>query len=239
MATGNWILRSRLSVIFIMRVNMRKIKIKKAFTLVELLVSIAIFTALMAVLSGIFTTGRNTWFTTDANIQLQENLRQTILRLSEELRETGSDKNGVMQVTIGNNTGVGGSDTVKFSVPIICHNGDSLLDVNGDVTNWGAHNTWGCTSSSCMDGDDSCTVIDYKYIQYEIDANGQLLRKVLNGASSLIKQDIFAQHISDFQVSLSVDNNVISLAVTASRNTGQGKIVTRTDTTNIYLRNQG
>lgn len=219
--------------------NKMNLKNNMAFSLVELLVSVAIFTALIAAIYGILNTGRTTWYTTDSINQLQENLRQTVLRVSQELRESGSDKNGVMQIMIGNNTGVNGSDTVKFSMPIICHNGDSVIDVNGDVTNWGAHYTWGCQNSSCMDADDSCTVIDYKYVQYEIDANGQLIRKVLNDASSFVKQDIFAQNISDLQANFSADNNVLTLTVTASRNTDQNRIVTKTDTINIYLRNRG
>ena len=37
----------------------------------------------------ILSTGQSTWFTTDTRVELQENLRQTVDKLTRELSQTG------------------------------------------------------------------------------------------------------------------------------------------------------
>ena len=213
---------------------------KKGMSLVELMVVVAILTALIAGLFTVLGAARISWTTTDANNQLVDNLRQTIAKVSKELGQSGSSGGGaMMQVIIGNGAGVGGSDTIKFSIPVICHSGDSLIDSSGSVSYWGAPLTWGCTTSSCMDADDVCATVDYKYLQYEINASNQLLRKVLNAASSTVRTDVVAQNISDFQAAISADNNVVTLTITASRVSDSRKTVSMTNTTDVYLRNRG
>lgn len=183
--------------------------------------------------------GQSTWFTTDTQIQLQDGLRQILEKVSMELSESGSDKNGVMQVTIGNGTGVNGTDIVTFAIPVVCHNGDNILDANGDVAYWGASLNWGCTSPSCMDVDDDCATVDYKSIQYLLTASNQLIRRVLDSANGVVRSDIFAQDISDFQATISVDNNVMTLNVTAQKKNEMNKTISFAHSISVYLRNRG
>src|SRR3990167_2436584 len=124
----------------------KNIKISGGFTLVEALVALAIFLVLSAGVFAVLATGRSTWFDTDASFELQQNLRFALEKLSRELHESGFDKNNVWQVSINNDGGVNGTDILKFSIPIICHSGDSVIDANGDIAYWGAPLTWGCTS---------------------------------------------------------------------------------------------
>lgn len=117
----------------------------RGFTIVELLVTTLIFAVMLAGIYAALLAGQSAWSTTDTQIRLQQNLRETLQRVAMELDESGSDQNGVMQVSIADNTGSNGTDVLTFSIPMcVCSN--TPLDANGDVTNWGAPLNWGKTN---------------------------------------------------------------------------------------------
>lgn len=206
-------------------------------TLVESLFTLVIFLLVVGGIYGVLAVGQSTWFETDASIGLQQNIRLVLQKITRELNESGFDKNGSWQVTISDGTGPGGSDVLRFSVPVICHGGDSVIDANGDVAHWGAPLTWGCTSSSCMDADDDCATVDYKYVEYSMNADNQLTRKVLNPALATQREDLIAQNISDFQLSNSVNRNVVTIQLTAQNQSLMGRMVTSSASMDVYLRN--
>lgn len=212
---------------------------QKGFSLVELMIVVAIFVAMMTAVYAMLTQGQSAWLTTDVQVQLQQDLRQTVEKISKELRETGSDSGGTMQVTIFDGTGAGGSDILRFSMPVICQTGGSVINESGDVANWGAPLTWGCSESSCMDADDACLTVEYKYVEYRIDADNQLLRRVLDASAATVRQDIFAQNITDMQAVLSGNQNRITLTVTAQRSTDLNRLLSSSQTMEIFLRNRG
>ncbi len=210
---------------------------KGGFTLVEMMLSIAVF---LIVAAGVYTalsTGRTTWLDSDASIELQQNLRLTLEKITRELHESGFDKFGIWQVTIGDGTGTNGTDTLRFSIPIICHSGDNVIDSNGDIAYWGAPLTWGCTTSGCMDADDNCFTRDYKFIQYEIDPNNQLLRIILDTNSVAVRQDIIARNISNFQITSSIDREIVNLQIVAQKTSGTSRVISASVAMDVYLRN--
>jgi prepilin-type N-terminal cleavage/methylation domain-containing protein len=198
----------------------------KGFTLVELLIVVVI---LVIVLGGgylIFSAGQSTWFTTDVNIQLQENLRKTVERITMELRQSHIDHQWITQ---------GATDGIKFSIPIVCKDDSNLINTDGDVARWGAPLIWGCTDWSCTDPDEDCLTFDYKYIEYRIDNDNQLVRRVLDSTSSQVREDIFAGNISDFQIQ---DNGgLISIDITAQCTTDMSRVLTAQTSVDVYLRN--
>ncbi len=205
----------------------------------ELVVAVAIF---LAMFGGVFmsmSAGQNSWAITATQIELQENLRFTIERISKELRESGSDNTGAMQVTINDNTGPNSTDVLQFFMPVICESTGSIIDANGDVANWGAPLTFGCTDSTCMDADNDCTTVDYSYLEYGINANNQLERRVRDASNAVVRTDVFAQNITNFQAVLSGDSNVVTLTVTASGTTNNNRAITTTDSLDVLLRNRG
>ncbi|MFA5089166.1 MAG: prepilin-type N-terminal cleavage/methylation domain-containing protein [Candidatus Omnitrophota bacterium] len=212
---------------------------RKGFSLVEVLVVTLILAAIIAGGYTILASGESAWFTTDANIYLSENLRQTVQRISAELRESGSNSLGVMQVSINDGAGVNGTDILRFSVPIVCEAGGTVISSSGDVNHWGAPLTWGCDSPSCMDADNDCSSIDYRYVEYQINANNDLLRRVLDNSGSVVREDIFAQGIVDFQVSLSADQNVVTLICSAQKVSALSRVMSASRTAQVYLRNRG
>ena len=207
---------------------------QKGFSLVELMVVVVIFLAMLTAVYAMLTSGQSAWLTTDVQIQLQNDLRQTLEKISKELRETGADKTGAMQVTISDGTGFNGSDIIRFSMPVIYQMGDSVMDQNGDVANWGAPLTWGCTQISCMNA-------GYKYVEYRIDNQNQLLRRVLDAsASTIVREDIFAQNIANLQAAYIDDNKTrMTLTATAQRNTKLNRPMSLTQTMEVYFRNKG
>jgi prepilin-type N-terminal cleavage/methylation domain-containing protein len=214
---------------------------RQGMTLVEMMVALLVTSMLMAGVFSTLSSGRDSWLSTDTQIQLQQNARQVLERVSKELRESGIDKNGVVQVTIVNGGGANGSDLLRFSMPVICHSGNSIMDTNGDVAYWGAPLTYGCITSSCMDADDVCATIDYKTVQYEMDASKKFYRSVRNNAGTTVSGSMleFAQNISDFQASISADNHVVTLVLTLTKNTDSKRSISATISMDVYLRNRG
>lgn len=229
---------------------------KSGFSLLELLIVISILTFMIA---GVFMTlnaGQSAWSESDAQGELQEQLRRTMQRVSMELRQSGSYVDtsvtcppGVPTITtyvnIDNNTGSFGSDVLRFSIPVVCEAGGDLMDVNGDVAYWRAPLTWGCAVSDCMDADDSCATVDYSEVEYRLNSNNQLVRRVLNGAGAVVRTDIAAINIADFQAELAVPASAcvpstnVTLTVTAAGTSYMNRDYTVTNTQEVRLRNGG
>jgi len=181
-------------------------------------------------------TGQDAWATTNTQIQLQENLRITLEKVAKELRESGSDGNSVMQVTIIDGGGANIPDIVRFSIPVLCAASGSIMNGSGDVANWGAPLRWGCSEQSCVNG---CSTADYKFIEYKVDNNQKLLRRVLDENLTLVTSSVFANNVSNLKATLSGDQNVITLDVTLDKTSDMNRqepVVGRVD---VFLRNRG
>lgn len=260
-----------------------QIKGHNGFTLIEAVIVMGLFSVLMGGASLVLFSGRSVWTTIDTQIQLQENLRNAVERVSKELKETGSDANGVMQLIINGGTGVNGSDIIRLSIPVcVCSN--IVIDANGDVDNWGAPLIWGdlscitdvntivpeangkvdichlppgnpeneqdlnvvlsSVSAHLAHGDwvggcAPCTTNSNKFIEYRLDSDNQLVRWVLDNSGAFVKEDVFAQNITDFQVSLSGSRDVATVVITASRSTVFNRLMTKTYSMDVLLRNRG
>lgn len=241
MLMGCWIRRCSWLPTFMMS-KIKKMPNKNlntaGFSIVEMMFVVAI---LLVMLTGgymVLFSGQEAWQTTETQIRVQEGLRHTLDRVSKELRESGANAVGTLQVVITDNTGVNGSDILLFAMPIVCEAGGSVVDVNGDVANWGAPLTWGCTASTCMDADDDCATRDYASVEYRLNNSNQLIRRVLNSASAVVRTDIFAQNVIDFQTALSVDQNIVTLTVTASVKSALNRTITTTKSLDVRLRNK-
>ncbi len=218
---------------------MRKIRKENGFSLVEMIIVVLLLTIMVGVMYMSLFAGSESWHTTNAQIQLQESLRLTVLRISTELRESGKDKNGASKVTISNNSGVNNSDIITFSIPILCESSGSIIDDDGNVAHWGAPLIWGCHDSACMDADNDCASTDYDQISYSIDANNQLVRKVFNDMGVIVRQDVFAQNIRNFQASMNGDETMVTITINAAKTADSNRQVTADNTIEVYLRNRG
>lgn len=202
---------------------------KNGFSLVELLVVVSIISVMLGGIFVVFSAGESSWFTAEAGIALQESLRRTLDHVTMELRQSKTS-----QIQVFDGTGLNSSDIIRFSIPVICHNGDTLLDSGGDVAQWGATLRWGCRDAACMDADDSCTTADYEYIEYRLDAGDRLVRRVLDGNLDEVREDIFANNMTDFQVT---NGPVLSIQATARVPTAMNRVLTAQTTTSLFVRN--
>ncbi|MBF0385915.1 MAG: hypothetical protein HQL27_08605 [Candidatus Omnitrophica bacterium] len=98
-----------------------------------MLVALSILTVLFAGVMLTLVTAQNTWSETNASIQLRENIRIVIEKIGREVKECGTDQSGALQLTVNNNNGVNGSDIVRFSIPVICQDSVSVMDLSGEV----------------------------------------------------------------------------------------------------------
>ncbi|MBP6342670.1 MAG: prepilin-type N-terminal cleavage/methylation domain-containing protein [Candidatus Omnitrophica bacterium] len=215
------------------------LKNQNGVTLVELMVVIGICGFMLTSVYTTFITGQATWFTADSAIELRDNIRTSTEKIGRELRESGFNSAATSQVTLVDGGGASSTDLLRFSMPVLCNTGTALLDSSGNVANWGAPLTWGCTTSSCMDENDSCGTLEYKYVQYEVTASNQLVRKVLSPALVVVRTDIIASNVTNMQITQSADQNVITIQLTAQKLSPMRKVITLTKSLDVYLRNRG
>lgn len=209
-----------------------KLNCKKGFSYVELMVTVAIISLMAAGGFAALSAGEASWFTAEASIQVQENLRKALDYVTAELRESH-----LAQVDIAQGTGFNATDIVTFSIPVICHAGDNLLNANGDVAHWGATLRWGCRDAACMDLNDTCSSVEYKFIRYEVVTGNQLVRKVLDNANTVMRQDIVAHNITDFQARI-VAGSLIELILQSQVTSVLNRPVQATVQNNIAFRNK-
>jgi len=252
---------------------------KKGVTLIELMVATGIFLFISAASFLVLHVGKIVWSTTDARINITQNLRLTLERISRELQESGEDETGVLQVTVMDGLGNDGTDIIRFSIPM-CPCGISVLNQNGDIAVWGAPFTWRETechkdppletngkvkichippgnpgnpqnlevsvsslNAHLAHGDyvgecGTCVINDYKYIEFRQSTDNRVLRRVLDSGFSIVREDVFAFNISDLQASISVDQKVVTLTVSALSSSNQHQQVNLTRSQNVYLRNK-
>ena len=197
----------------------------------------------MAAVFGLLGQAQSSFYTADTGIDLRNSLRLASEKIALELRNTGYQSN-VAQFTITDGAGSNSSDSIRFSVPILCSASSTLLDsVNGNPSYWGAPLTWGCNSYTCMDANGDCSTLEYKYVQYAINSSSQLERKVLstglttvNGSTTIAGNDI-----TNFQVSVdqSPGTRVITFVLTGQKKSPTGRIVTATYSNDVLLNNLG
>ncbi len=210
-----------------------KLKSLKGFSYVELMVTVTIIALMAAGGYAALSSGESSWFTAEAGIQVQESLRQALDQMTVELRQSKYS-----EVLVTDGLGLNSTDIIRFSVPVICHTGDSLLDVNGDVAHWGATTKWGCRDALCMDANNTCSSVEYKYIQYIVVSGNKLVRQVWRDTNTMVRQDTIANNISDFQIITAGPTLPVSLTLTAQVNSVLNRQITAVVQNNVDFRNK-
>lgn len=213
---------------------------EKAFSLIEMLFVTAIFIFVVIAVFSLLGNAQSSFFNSDTATDVRNNLRIASEKISLELRNTGYQSN-TAQFTIQDSAGYGNSDIIRFSMPILCSSTSTLLDTNGNPSYWGAPLNWGCNTYTCMDANGSCSTLEYKYVQYEINSSNQLIRKILDGSFATVSNSssIITQNISNMQISLSVDTHMMTIVLSGVKTSPNGKTVTVTHASDVLLNNLG
>ena len=206
------------------------IRCNRGIGLVEILIAVLLLTIFMAGGYAVLNAGRAAWFTTETHISLEESVRKSLDRLTTELRQSN-----VAHLQIQQGTGPNASDVLLFSVPVFCEEGGSLIDASGNVAHWGAPLTWGCTQSTCMDADDDCSTVDYATLEYGIGNGNQVVRRVLAADGHVVREDVLAENVTDFQLQLT--GSVVQIVVTVRQKNAVARQQSSAVTVNVYLRN--
>jgi type II secretory pathway pseudopilin PulG len=77
-----------------------------------------------------------------------------------------------------------------------------------------------------------------KAIEYSMDADQQLLRKVLDENDNVLNSAVMARQMTGFQAAIDLAEDKVTLTVQMSGKGGQGRILTVTNATSVLLRNR-
>ncbi len=197
---------------------------RHAFTLAEMLISVAILVALMGIVFGFVLSAQAAFNNADAGIQLRNIFRTANDKMAWELSHTGHDGGGNAQYIISTGTGVNGSDTIRFSVPVVCDAVTPFLDATGNPAHWGAYLTWGCDSVTCADANGACATVEYKYVQYALSATGVIVRSVLGPMLNVVSSASIADGITNMH--FSVAGNQLTFSLSGQRRSLSGAMLT-------------
>jgi prepilin-type N-terminal cleavage/methylation domain-containing protein len=121
----------------------------------------------------------------------------------------------------------------------ICHvppgNPENTNTLNVSVNAVKAHLSHGDWLGEC----DSCDPLNYtnRFIEYKIDDDARLVRRVLDSGYALVAEEVVAHHLTDVQASLNTSTRTVVLTFTLSVNAYPSGVVTTNRTVNIILRN--
>lgn len=205
-------------------------KRRRGFTLAELLVSVGILVALTAVVFGFVVAAQASFNNADAGIQLRNIFRNANEKMAWELSHTGS---GQYVITAGG--GVNGSDIIRFSVPVACDTTSTFLDAASNPAYWGAYLTWGCDSVACADANGVCSSVEYKYVQYALNASGAIVRSVLSPALNVVASAAVADSITD--VRFSVTGTRLTFTLSGQKKSLSGAMLTASTSRSVRLMN--
>lgn len=121
----------------------------------------------------------------------------------------------------------------------ICHvppgnpgNPQSLQVSPSSVNAHLAHGDWLGDCNSC-----SPTAYTNRTVEYLTDADGQILRRVLDTNDAVINSVTIAQNVTDFQASINAPQTVVTLTVQLGKKAKQNKTVTASLSANVTLHN--
>lgn len=217
---------------------------RKGFTLVEILFVVAILSFLVIGLFNVLTVGQNAWYNTDVSVEIQQDLRNALMRLTRELHQSGFKCNNppdctstTIQVTVLTGAGVNGTDILRFKLPVDYNQDGYIKNSNGIVELWGANLTWGCSDFSCQRPLSPEVQSNNYQVEYSVDENRRLLRQVLDNSLNYIRTDIYADNIDNFTVTL--NGNFVNISLDASRKSVLNREATQALTAQVLLRNRG
>jgi type IV pilus assembly protein PilW len=197
------------------------------FTLIELMIAVAIFGIVLGAASTVFTSNAKSYKSQEITLELNQELRAALNIMTTEIRMAGYDPNGTVTpgITVDSNVDESyssGDDSIRFTMDL---DGDELLgDSGGDAA---------------------------EDVNYFVDDSGTLIRRINDGAGNF-EESTIGENITDLTFTYYDANNN---TITSSGNvrsvlislTGQSSVPdpylravkTRTETALVRIRNIG
>ena len=210
---------------------------KSGFTLIEIMVVMAIFMIVISASYALLTSGRISWYSGDAKIQLQEDLRQSMDYMSSEISESAPTK-----------LIVGGS-SITFQVPVDENGSGSWQDTDTDgqndyylertLDNSGAIN-WGAylrredkTAASSSQGFGLRTGRSVAFLLSQTN----LIRRVTDGSGLIIEDFRLANGINSITFTRTAEN-VVTIRIAGRKVALDLRPMLYDLETSVYLRNR-
>ena len=192
---------------------------RPGFTLLEMMVVLAIFAIISGAIFMTMSSGRISWQTNEAAVQIQEDLRRGLRTIGQELRESGRVDSTAHVVINGSN------DVIVFQIPIDANSATPEFDLSAGQILWGAEGTVGYALRYRRNG-------------------SQLMRDLVDsfslGASTVGTARVLANNITSVvftQVPASGDITGVDTALTAQKTSLAQHMMTLTETLHVVLRN--
>ncbi|MBU1864063.1 MAG: prepilin-type N-terminal cleavage/methylation domain-containing protein [Candidatus Omnitrophica bacterium] len=198
------------------------------FTLVEMMVTVVIFSVMMAMVMAVISTANTTYFSADARIVGQEDLRKALRVMIHELAESNRFR---VSIPAGN------ASQITFQIPILVVDGGSL---NGQTVDDKNNIIFGARSlpTTVPDGTQNYALRYLLQPNNDVSNSNSLIRQVLDSypAGNQVGNDlIIANYIE--AINFSQNGQTLSIAVTTVKHNKFARNIRTSGIFGVTLRN--
>lgn len=187
----------------------KKLNKPAGFSLIEVIVATCVFLILVNMAFITLNTGMNSWFTGDTAVELRNEIIKAFSAMEKELKRTGPPPH------IDLDSGESAS-FVNFYLPADVDGDGTVINWNGVAPRYEPFTEWSTT-----------------VITYELNANGEIIRR-----TSLGQSRVLARNISSLQFSTSaVASDILQIDISAQKRDAKGRIVIDTAQLLVKMRN--
>ncbi|MDP3921113.1 MAG: prepilin-type N-terminal cleavage/methylation domain-containing protein [Candidatus Omnitrophota bacterium] len=224
------------------------------FTLVEMVLSVALFSMVLVALYATLDMARVIFNTGSAYSQVTQSVMQTLRFISREIGQTSPN---LVPVHFELEADDDGNSIVRFQIPVDWDNdGDAIEGTLDPDVEWGAYDDAGQTRACHADtpGTPECDEPDHaeildRWVRYRViegptedDGDEQLVREVLDADKNLIEgsASVVSNNVAAFNVGRDGESVQMTLTVTVAHETardGGTRNVDSTFTSRTLLRN--
>ncbi len=193
---------------------MERIPENKGFTLVEIMIVVALAVILVGVLITAMIETRDIFNVTTTSATVEENTRTAIARLTQELMTTDKDKISIARDVCTNGSACPGTDTITYVLPKYS-SGTPVLTSDGEV-DWDTDNPVkvGLNSSDAA----------------------QLIR-IQGGESVVLANNVKKINFVDHNLDSSLYLDELKVTIEVEKTTPRGRVYTVTSTGVVNMRN--
>ena len=179
-----------------------------AFTLLEALVAAAVFSILVGITFTVLNTGIGSWFMGDVEAELRREIIKALTVMERELKYTAAAQTNLASGAT--------AASLSFHLP--------NKDANGVVINW----------------DESAPSINWSadVIIYELNANGEIVRRTSSGQSSVLARSVIALQFSRTPPPDPFPENILRIDITVQKTDKKGRLLSDVVQLLVKMRNK-
>jgi len=186
----------------------------RSFTLVEIVVSLFIFSLMLTSMFMILAMGRSSWLVADTSMHIQDEIRKSLFSIEQDLSQSALPQTNLSS---GNSIVLtpGNGALFSFTVPQDLDN-DGICDITASPAEWSPQ------------------------MSYSLNANGQLVRNIVGTGNTVVANNITNLRFDRQSTCLpagTIDANVICVNITAQDTTVLGRVILYNNQALVKTRN--